>query len=96
MRELARDAAHRCYRRRGGLAPVLLVQAHSIRVFHLPGNGIGQSAHQNGDGRWADVGVMLLAALAAVVVAPICEEITFRLLLQGWLEKWEDDARLST
>jgi membrane protease YdiL (CAAX protease family) len=27
------------------------------------------------------------AVLSAVVVAPICEEIAFRLLLQGWLEK---------
>jgi len=26
----------------------------------------------------------------AVVVAPVYEEFTFRLLLQGWLEKWED------
>ncbi|MFO0789757.1 MAG: CPBP family intramembrane glutamic endopeptidase [Pirellulales bacterium] len=33
--------------------------------------------------------VLLLATLMAVVVAPLCEEITFRLLLQGWLEKWE-------
>ena len=31
-----------------------------------------------------------LAFTAAVVVAPICEELLFRLLLQGWLEKWED------
>ncbi len=36
-----------------------------------------------------DLIVMLLAAFAVVVVAPVCEEITFRLLLQGWLEKWE-------
>ncbi len=36
-----------------------------------------------------DVTVMLLAGFTAVVVAPLCEEITFRLLLQGWLEKWE-------
>jgi membrane protease YdiL (CAAX protease family) len=36
-------------------------------------------------------GMILFAAfVAAVVAAPICEEITFRLLLQGWLEKWED------
>lgn len=34
--------------------------------------------------------LMAAAFVAAVVVAPICEEITFRLLLQGWLEKWED------
>lgn len=32
---------------------------------------------------------MLAASLMAVVIAPICEEITFRLLLQGWLEKWQ-------
>jgi membrane protease YdiL (CAAX protease family) len=39
-------------------------------------------------------GLVLVAAFfAAVVVAPICEEIMFRLLLLGWLEKWED-ARL--
>jgi membrane protease YdiL (CAAX protease family) len=42
----------------------------------------------NGGGE--SVGIMLLACLSAVVVAPICEEATFRLLLQGWLEKWED------
>lgn len=31
-----------------------------------------------------------LAFAAAVVAAPVCEELLFRLLLQGWLEKWED------
>jgi membrane protease YdiL (CAAX protease family) len=30
---------------------------------------------------------VLLGIIAAVVVAPICEEVAFRLLLQGWLEK---------
>lgn len=34
--------------------------------------------------------IMFLGAAMAVVVAPLSEEITFRLLLQGWLEKWED------
>jgi membrane protease YdiL (CAAX protease family) len=34
--------------------------------------------------------VMILACASAVVVAPICEEVTFRLLFQGWLQKWED------
>ena len=43
--------------------------------------------------REPQLGVVFLASVAAVVVAPICEEIVFRLLLQGWLEKWED-ARL--
>jgi membrane protease YdiL (CAAX protease family) len=36
--------------------------------------------------------LMLIGAVAAVIVAPICEEIIFRLLLQGWLEKWEDSV----
>jgi membrane protease YdiL (CAAX protease family) len=40
-----------------------------------------------------DGSILVAAFFAAVLFAPICEEITFRLLLQGWLEKWED-ARL--
>src|SRR3972149_500364 len=35
--------------------------------------------------------LLLLAFAVAVIVAPICEEIIFRLLLQGWLERWEDE-----
>lgn len=31
---------------------------------------------------------LAVAFVSAVIVAPICEEISFRLLLQGWLEKW--------
>jgi membrane protease YdiL (CAAX protease family) len=38
----------------------------------------------------SDGSILVAAFLAAVVAAPICEEIAFRLLLQGWLEKWED------
>lgn len=37
-----------------------------------------------------NVALMAVASTVAVVVAPLCEELTFRLLLQGWLEKWED------
>jgi membrane protease YdiL (CAAX protease family) len=33
--------------------------------------------------------LFFVAAFVAVVVAPVTEEIFFRLLLQGWLEKWE-------
>jgi membrane protease YdiL (CAAX protease family) len=38
-----------------------------------------------------DKRLLLCTAAATVIVAPICEEITFRLLLQGWLERWEDE-----
>jgi membrane protease YdiL (CAAX protease family) len=31
-----------------------------------------------------------IAFVSVVIIGPICEEVIFRLLLQGWLEKWED------
>jgi len=34
--------------------------------------------------------LLFVAFISAVIVAPICEECGFRLLLQGWLEKFED------
>jgi membrane protease YdiL (CAAX protease family) len=39
----------------------------------------------------SNVAVFLLATVAAVVAAPVCEEIIYRLMLQGWLERWEDN-----
>ncbi|MBN1909923.1 MAG: CPBP family intramembrane metalloprotease [Pirellulales bacterium] len=42
--------------------------------------------------RQGGIGTLVLCLLAAVVVAPIVEEILFRLFLQGWLESVE--ARL--
>ncbi len=38
-----------------------------------------------------DPTMLIVAGVATVIIAPICEEITFRLLFQGWLERWEDD-----
>jgi membrane protease YdiL (CAAX protease family) len=32
-------------------------------------------------------GLMVLAAISAIVVAPLTEELVFRVILQGWLEK---------
>jgi membrane protease YdiL (CAAX protease family) len=73
------------------LLPVRIVQG---LMLQLMGRKDELSQHPlietltRGDG--IDASVMILACLSTVVVAPICEEITFRLLLQGWLEKWED------
>jgi membrane protease YdiL (CAAX protease family) len=73
------------------LLPVRMVQGLLLWLMGRPDD---MSQHPlieaiiSGDG--PDATVMILACLSAVVVAPICEEITFRLLLQGWLEKWED------
>jgi membrane protease YdiL (CAAX protease family) len=36
-------------------------------------------------------GMLLTGLLTVAVAAPLFEEFTFRLLLQGWLEKWEDE-----
>ncbi len=36
------------------------------------------------------ISIFAMAAFSAVVVAPLVEEVLFRLLLQGGLEKWED------
>lgn len=39
----------------------------------------------------ASISLLIVASAAAAVVAPLCEEIIYRLMLQGWLEKWEDE-----
>ena len=73
------------------LLPVRIIQ---LFLLWLMGQENDLSQHQliemlmGGEG--VDVRVMLLACASAVVVAPICEEVSFRLLFQGWLEKWED------
>ncbi|MBI3838992.1 MAG: CPBP family intramembrane metalloprotease [Planctomycetia bacterium] len=36
-----------------------------------------------------NIGILALATVSAVVVAPVFEEFMFRVVLQGWLEKWE-------
>jgi membrane protease YdiL (CAAX protease family) len=68
------------------LAPVYGTQILLVLIFGQPPQHplVQMVAKDQG-------GLILFAAfVAAVVAAPICEEITFRLLLQGWLEKWED------
>jgi len=40
--------------------------------------------------REPSVPLIFVAFISAVIVAPICEECAFRLLLEGWLEKVED------
>jgi membrane protease YdiL (CAAX protease family) len=73
------------------LAPVLVLQELLVQIF-FPTNKV--SGHPLikalTEAPPAPV-VFFLSGVFAVVVAPICEEITFRLLLQGWLERWEDE-----
>ncbi len=41
-----------------------------------------------------NVGVLLLVTVAAVVMAPLVEELMVRVILQGWLEKKQREMRL--
>src|SRR3989304_5286703 len=68
------------------LVPVYVVQVLLISYFGTAeGHPLIQMIEQH-----ANPLLFALVFAAAVVVAPICEELAFRLLLQGWLEKCED------
>jgi membrane protease YdiL (CAAX protease family) len=68
------------------LAPVYCTQLALVLIFGQP------EGHPLINMLESESSPLLFVAafLAAVVVAPLCEEVLFRLLLQGWLEKWED------
>ena len=72
------------------MAPVHVIQVVLMKLFVGPNEESGHPLVKMMISDAPDWSVMVLASVAAVIVAPICEEIIFRLLLQGWLEKWED------
>ncbi|HEX4412984.1 MAG TPA: CPBP family intramembrane glutamic endopeptidase [Lacipirellulaceae bacterium] len=71
------------------LGPVLLLQAFLANLMGM-GEKSGHPLIQMVSHGGPNAIVMGLATITVVVVAPICEELVFRLLFQGWLEKWED------
>ena len=73
------------------LAPVHIVQVVLMSLLFPQEKVSGHQLIKTVMSNPSDSGIMLLAGLLAVVVAPVCEEIVFRMLLQGWLEKWEDN-----
>jgi membrane protease YdiL (CAAX protease family) len=82
FRELRRDFAV-------GIVACLAALAPVYGVLILLAQFAGEPHHPLVEmvGREANPLVLLTATVSAVIVAPICEEISFRLLLQGWLEK---------
>jgi membrane protease YdiL (CAAX protease family) len=72
------------------LLPVRLVQIALVFAFKLPQELTKHPLVQMLTSGEPDMWVLILATVVVVIVAPVGEEITFRLLLQGWLEKWED------
>jgi membrane protease YdiL (CAAX protease family) len=71
------------------LAPVHISQIALMTVF-FPDMKSGHPLIKMVMDAPPDPWILLLTGVAAVVVAPICEEIAFRLLLQGWLERLVD------
>jgi membrane protease YdiL (CAAX protease family) len=69
------------------IVPVLLIQAALQLLLHNPSSG-HELIKMLTEKKPSPI-VMALAAVTVVVVAPVCEEIVFRLLLQGFLESWE-------
>jgi membrane protease YdiL (CAAX protease family) len=70
-------------------APVYIIQGKLLHWLGMPETKSGHQLVKMVTEGEASVGLLLLVSIAAVVVAPVFEEIVFRLLLQGWLEKWE-------
>jgi membrane protease YdiL (CAAX protease family) len=89
-RQLRRDVAFGIVASLAALGPIHLLQGLLAYMMHM-GEKSGHPLLKMIDQGEPNVAVLLLASVAAVVVAPICEELVFRLLFQGWLEKWEDE-----
>jgi membrane protease YdiL (CAAX protease family) len=85
-----RDAAIGAVACLAAIVPVGLVNAAARMALNLPDELTKHPLVEMLTRSEPEVFVLALATVMAVVVAPIGEEITFRLLLQGWLEKWED------
>jgi membrane protease YdiL (CAAX protease family) len=88
-RQVARDIGIGAMTFLAAVAPVHFVQARLLVLTEqkeLSNNPLIKMV-TSGE---PQLGIFILATIAAVVVAPICEEILYRLVLQGWLEKWED------
>lgn len=72
------------------LLPVRLVQIAVVNALGLPHEITKHPMVEMLTANDPELIVLAMATVMAVAVAPIGEEITFRLLFQGWLEKLED------
>lgn len=72
------------------IVPVGLVNAAARSMLNFPNELTKHPLVEMLTNNEPEIVVLVVATIMAVIAAPIGEEITFRLLLQGWLEKWED------
>ncbi len=73
----------------GWLAALLPVYAAQFILVLTFGQPKGHPLVKLLEGQ-AEATLFAIAFLIAVIIAPVCEEVLFRLILQGWLEKYED------
>lgn len=89
VHELVRDLQIGAVAFLAAIAPVfgtlILVRSLEGSIFEPSHHPLVESVT-----RTSNIEVLILASVSAVVFAPIFEEFVFRVLLQGWLEKWED------
>ncbi|MCC7476202.1 MAG: CPBP family intramembrane metalloprotease [Pirellulales bacterium] len=71
------------------LAPTLLLQGMLMRFLGSPPSESGHPLVSLLRSGKPDVALMVVGAFIALVIAPVCEEFMFRVMLQGWLERWE-------
>jgi membrane protease YdiL (CAAX protease family) len=90
MRQFVRDVSVGGAACLAALAPVHIAQA-ALMFALFPDTKSGHPLIKMVMDAPPDPWILLLSGVAAVVVAPISEEIAFRLLFQGWLERREDD-----
>jgi membrane protease YdiL (CAAX protease family) len=89
LSQLGRDVRIGVVAGLAAILPVHGIQIILLLVFRLQGD---PPTHplvemiQPGGPNWL---LFVLASVMAVIVAPLSEEIFFRMLFQGWLEKWE-------
>jgi len=85
--ETARDIFTGIFACAAAIVPVLAVQV--ILQYRLHNKSSGHELIKLLQESGPTPGALAMAAVTVVVIAPICEETVFRLLLQGWLEAWE-------
>ncbi len=91
VKQIGKDAGLGLMTFAAALLPVYAVQFLLVSLLGAP------TSHQVLEDLMNDPsGTMLMvAALMAVVVAPLFEEFSFRIMLQGWLEKIADEQTIS-
>lgn len=85
-RQLLQDIGIGCVACLAAMLPIYMVQRGLVDWFHPETeHPLIEQLRDN-----HSLGIYFVSFLLAVLAAPLSEEVFFRLLFQGWLERWED------